>query len=229
LDGTHGTLAGSTFQILQHAGQREVPDAALPGTGCLHLARTGLDGRDQFGDRLVRRIRRDLDTGGIGVHQADRRIGSAGKVSESLPMHHADLDGDEADGVAVRRRRGNCAVADYATAAGPIDDGDRLAKLFLEQRADDACGRVGTASGGPGHDQLDRAVGISSKCRAGDGERAERDERALEQVHGILLECDGASAAAPDLSSYDNRCERTASWATLAARPALVKWSDQLT
>ena len=45
------------FEILQHAGQRQMPDAALPGAGRLHLARIGLDRRDQVVDGLVRRDR----------------------------------------------------------------------------------------------------------------------------------------------------------------------------
>ena len=49
-------------------------------------------------------------------------------------MHHADLDRDQADGVAVGRRRGDRVVADDAAAAGAVDDVDRLAELLLEQR-----------------------------------------------------------------------------------------------
>jgi hypothetical protein len=45
-------------------------------------------------------------------------------------MHHRDLDGDEADRVAVGRGLRDRAVADDAVAAGAVDDVDRLPSSF---------------------------------------------------------------------------------------------------
>ena len=108
-----------------------VPDAlSLPGFALI--------GGDQVVDGLVRRVgarpaRRPGSalTRPIGVYDAPVEVG------QPLPVHHADLDRDHADRVAVGRRGRDRAVADDAAAAGAVDDVDRLAELLLEQRADD--------------------------------------------------------------------------------------------
>ena len=71
---------------------------------------------------------RTCDAGRIGVDQADRRVRRAGEVGQALPVHHADLDRDQADRVAVGRRGRDRRVADDAAAAGAVDDVDRLAR-----------------------------------------------------------------------------------------------------
>ena len=65
-------------------------------------------------------------------------------------MHHADLDGDDADRVTVGSALRNRAVTDDAAAADAVDHVDRLADLLFEQRPDDARGGVGAAPAAQG-------------------------------------------------------------------------------
>ena len=70
-------------------------------------------------------------------------------------MHHHDLDGEEADRIAVRRRGRDGTVTDDTVAAGTIDDRHRLAEIFFQERTDDARHRIGAAARTPRADQLD--------------------------------------------------------------------------
>jgi hypothetical protein len=142
-----------------------MPDATLTRARRLHLARVRLDRRNQFGHRLVRRVRSNLNTRRVGIDKRDRRVRRAVELGQFLPVHHPDLDGDDADRVAVGRGLGDRAVTDDATAAGAVHDVDRLAQLLFEQYADDAGRRVGAAAGSPRHDQRDRALGVGGEGR----------------------------------------------------------------
>jgi hypothetical protein len=186
LEGTHGAGRRVDLQVLQHAGERQVPDAALAGARGLVLAGLGLDGVDQVLDRLVRRIGAHLQAGRIGVDEAERRVRRAFEVGQALPVHHADLDRDQADGVAVGRRLGDRAVADDARATGAVDHVDRLLQLLLEQRADDARGGVGAAARAPGDDQGDRPFRIGRGGNAGNDQGGERHGGAMQEFHGGL-------------------------------------------
>ena len=75
-------------------------------------------------------------------------------------MHHADLDGGNANRVAIGRSGGNRRVAHDAAAAGTVDNIHRLAEVFLKQAANDAGSGIGSAASTPGHDQGDGPVGI---------------------------------------------------------------------
>ena len=87
-------------------------------------------------------------------------------------MHHADLDRDHADGVAVGRARRDRLVPHHARAAGAIHDVHGLAEFLLKEAADDARGGVGSTAGTPRHDQRDGALGIGGERRRGEaGER----------------------------------------------------------
>jgi hypothetical protein len=127
-----------------------------PVPEALNLPGIGLDGGQQVLHRLVRRVGAHLDAGRIGVHQPDGRVRRAGELGQALPVHHADLDGGQADRVAVGRGRRDRRVADDAAAAGAVDHGHGLAEFLLHQAAEDARGGIGAAAGPPGHDQRDR-------------------------------------------------------------------------
>ena len=175
-DGTHGTLAGSIFmsRSMPAIARCQMPPCPVPDA--LNLPGFALIAATSSLADLVRRIGGDLQAGRIEVDQSDRRVRRAGELGQALPVHHADLDGDHADRVAVGRRRGDRRMADDAAAAGAVDDVDRLAQLLLEQGADDPRRGVGAAAGGPGHDQGDRAFRIRRLGNDGERERAERED-----------------------------------------------------
>ena len=100
----------------------------------------------------------DLDAGRILVHQRERRVAVGLELGEALPVHHRDLDRDDAERVAVGGRGGDRRMADDARAAGAVDDVEGLLQLLLQHRRDDARGRVGAAAGAPGADDGDGAV-----------------------------------------------------------------------
>ena len=109
-------------------------------------------------------------TSASGVYDAGAELG------QPLPVHHRDLDGDEADRVAVRRGLRDRAVADDAIAAGAVDDVDRLAEILLQIRAEEARDGVGAAARAPRHDQRDRTIRIrgARRCRRTRRRRARR-------------------------------------------------------
>ena len=152
--------AGIHAGLDQHAGQRQVPDAALAGARGLHAARVGLGVSQQGADVVVLGVDVDGHAGRIGVVQRDRGIVLVAEFGQADPMHHRDLDRDDADRVAVRLGRGDGLVADDAAAAGAVDHVHRHAELVLHDLGDHPAGGVGAAAGGPGHDHLDRALGI---------------------------------------------------------------------
>ena len=137
-----------------------MPDTTLPGARRLQLAGVGFDRSQQVVDGLVRCIGAYLNAGRVCVDQRERRIRSTGQLGQPLPMQHADLDGRQADRVAVGSGRGNRRVTDDAVATGAVDDVDRLSQLFFEQRSDDASSGIGAAACAPRHDQGDRTCGI---------------------------------------------------------------------
>ena len=153
-----------------------VPDAfSLPGLALIasmHVL-----------DRLVRRIGAHLEAGGIRVDERERLCTTRGvELGQALPVHHRDLDGDEADRVAVRRRLRDRAVADDAVAAGAVDDVDGLAEILLEIRGEEARDGIGAAAGAPRNDHRDRTVGI-----CGERARGERREQCgSEQANDTL-------------------------------------------
>jgi hypothetical protein len=100
-------------------------------------------------------------------------------------MHHADLDRDEADRVAVGSGRGDGLMADYARSTGAIDDIDRLAEVLLHQRRQDARHGVRSAARGPGHDQRDWAIRIGCEGRSRHGE-PQRHGTSAKQAHQVL-------------------------------------------
>ena len=154
-------LTGLESHRRQPADQRQMPDAALAGARCLELAgRRRLDGVGKLLHRLVRRVRFDLDAGRILVHQGKRRVAPRRELGQPLPMHHRDLDRDDAERVAVGRGGGDRRVADDAGAADAVDDIDRLAEILFEQSRDDARGGIGAAAGAPRADQLDWPGGV---------------------------------------------------------------------
>src|SRR3982074_2319306 len=83
-----------------------------------------------------------------------------GEIGRPWPMHHRDLDRDDAERVAVGRGGRNRRMADDARAADAVDDAHRLPEILLEQSRDDARGGVGAAARAPRADQLDRTGGI---------------------------------------------------------------------
>ena len=87
-------------------------------------------------------------------------------------MHHPDLHRDQAHGVAIGCRLRDRGMSYYATASGAVDHVDGLTELLLEQRADDASGGVGAATGAPRHDKRDRSLRICGEYA--DGEERER-------------------------------------------------------
>jgi hypothetical protein len=182
-----------------------VPDAALAGARRLELAGVRLDRGDEVGDGLVRRVGAHLQAGRVGVDEADRRVRRARDLGEALPVHHADLDRDQPDRVAVGSRARDRLVADDTAAAGAVDDVDRLAEVLLEQRADDARGRVGAAAGAPRDDQRHRALGPRRRGvadRADDAERGDREHPdELLALHGsscgVRPHCADPSPALP--------------------------------
>jgi len=154
--------------IVEQPRNRDVPDAPLRGTRRLELPRIRLDRLHQVAERLVRRVRAHLHAGRIEVDQAKRREGGARQIGESLVVHHRDLDGDDADRVAVRRRRCDRLVPDHAAPAGAIDHVDRLPEIPLDRACEHARDRVGAPTGSPRHDQRDRTVRILRRPAARD-------------------------------------------------------------
>ena len=145
-----GDVIGLQAHRRQPADEREMPDAALTGAGCLELAvRRRLDRVGQLLDVLVRARRVDLHARRVLVHQRQRRVAGRIELGEALMVHHRDLDRDHADGVAVGRRGRDRRMADDARAAGAVDDVERLPEILLENGRDDARGRVGAAAGAP--------------------------------------------------------------------------------
>ena len=201
----------------------QMPPCPVPDA--LNLPGLALIGGDQLGDRLVGRVGGDLHARRVEVDQPDGRVRRAGELGETLPVHHPDFDGDEADRIAVGRRRGDRRVADDAAAARAIDDVDGLADLLFEQRADDPRRCVGAAAGGPRHDEGDRAFRIRRLGDDGERERAQGDgtgERAREFEHDSSWqphECDV-------LGRCVRRLARRGLWSVAALQKA-VKWSDQ--
>ena len=87
--------------LVEQTRERHMPDAALGGAGCLELAGARPDGLQQITEILKRRIRPDLTAAGIEIDEPQRRERGAGQIGEPLMMHHRNLDGDDADGIAV--------------------------------------------------------------------------------------------------------------------------------
>jgi hypothetical protein len=104
-----------------------------------------------------------LKPGRILVHQAQRGEILMGQVGQTLPVHHADFDRGDAQGVTVGRAGGDGLMADHAAAAGAVDDIDRLAQFLFQQAGDDARGRIGAATRVPRNDQGDRTLGIGGQ------------------------------------------------------------------
>ena len=170
--GHPGHVIGLQAHGLQPADQRQMPDAALARAGRLQLAgRRRLDGVGQVLDRLVGAAGRHLDAGRVLVHEGERRVAVRLQLGEALPVHHRDLDRDDAERVAVGRRGGDGRVADHARAAGAVDDVEGLLELLLEHGRDDARRRIGAAAGAPRTDHGDRTV------RPGLGARRPQSER----------------------------------------------------
>ena len=86
-------------------------------------------------------------------------------------MHHRDFHGQHADRVAIRRRGSDLGVANDAGSAGAVDDVEWLAELLFQERRDDACGCVRSATHTPGHDQSHRArrIGLRERRREESG------------------------------------------------------------
>ena len=156
-DGTQATWFGWQPHALEPADERQVPDAALAGAGRLHLARRArLDGVGQVLEVLVGRIAPDLDAWWVLVDERERRVALRRELGQALPVHHADLDRQHAERVAVRRGRRDRGMAHDAAAAGAVHDVHGLAELPLEQGGHDADRRIGAAAGAPGADHRDR-------------------------------------------------------------------------
>ena len=96
-------------------------------------------------------------------HVAFRIVGHA-LVEELVDGEVAD--GGRADGVAVRRARGDRADADIAAGAGSVLDDEGLVENLVEPLAEDARQHVGRAAGRIRHDDLHRAVGPGRLARA---------------------------------------------------------------
>ena len=56
-------------------------------------------------------------------------------------------------------------MADHAGAAGAVDHVERLAEVLLQQRRDDARGRIGAAAGAPGANNGDGRLGQAAWAR----------------------------------------------------------------
>ena len=160
LGGNPRNRIGINTSCLQHAGQCDVPDTALTRAGTLHFAGVGFGGGDEFLDAVVGRVGANLHTGGVHVVKADRRVGFAVQFGQALPVHHADFNGDDAQGVAVSFRSCDRRVTNHARTAGPVDHIDGNAKQFVQCRADHAARGIGAATCAPRHDNGDRAFRI---------------------------------------------------------------------
>ena len=100
-------------------------------------------------------------------------------------MEHAELGGDDAEGVAVGFGVGDGRMADDTAAAGPVHHIHGFAKLVFQQLGDDTPCGVGPAARTPGHDQGDRALGIGCLCGGqsdqGHGRRGNRYQGAFQK------------------------------------------------
>jgi hypothetical protein len=65
----------------------------------------------------------------ILVHQGERGVAPGRQIGQPLPVHHSDLDRDDAERVTVGRGGRDCRMTDDARAAGAVDDTNRLAEI----------------------------------------------------------------------------------------------------
>src|SRR5262245_42000005 len=150
-----------------------MPDTALACAGCFQLARwRSSDAVGELLHRLVGARARHLHARWVLVHERERRIAVGLELGEALPVHHRDFDGDDAERVAIGRRRGDRRMTNDARAAGAVDDIEGLLLLLLEHRRDDARGRIRSAAGSPWANDGDRparpslgARGPEAQCR----------------------------------------------------------------
>src|SRR5699024_8149861 len=144
----------------QHAQQRQMPDAALAGAGGGDLARVLLDVGEQILGDLPLGIGGHGDARAVLVHLRDGGQVLTADVGQALVVHHPDLHGDQADGLAVGVGVDHRLVPDHTGAAGAVDHVDVGADLVGQLVADQTGDAVGATAGGPGHDHLHRARGI---------------------------------------------------------------------
>ena len=137
-----------------------MPDAALACARGFELAGVGLDGSQQVIHVFVRRIGAHLNARRIGIDQTDGCVRSASQLGQALPVHHADFDRGETDGVTVSGCRSNGRMPHDTATACAVDHCDGLAEVFFEQAGHDAGHRIGAATCAPRHDHGDGADGI---------------------------------------------------------------------
>src|SRR5699024_1332501 len=100
------------------------------------------------------------DARAVLVHLRDGGHVLTADVGQALVVHHPDLHGDQADGLAVGVGVDHRLVPDHTGAAGAVDHVDVGADLVGQLVADQAGDAVGATTGGPGHDHLHRARGV---------------------------------------------------------------------
>ena len=158
----------------QHGGEMErIADARMRD---VDLARLGLRGGDQLGDRVhLQLVRVHQQHADEARRQRDRRevlLGIERDLLVEALVGREGRDVAEQDGVAVRLRLGDEVRAEIGRGARLVLDHDRLADQLLHLLPDEAREEVGPAAGRIRHDQMDRLVGIG--LREGGRLRARR-------------------------------------------------------
>src|SRR5262249_40596463 len=118
---------------------------------------------------------------------------------------------DEADGIAVGRRRRERREADFAASAGAVDDHDLRAatEVLLHVGRERPRDEVGAAAGRERDDQGDRALGIRRGCRLRQEREQYRNQQSCHRSPFSELNINSASRAASESLSSPSTASRS--------------------
>ena len=120
----------------------------------------------------------------VGVDTADRVVVLIGVIAHVAGLVGGQLEGDHADGVAVRISVGDGLVAGNAGSAGLVVNGDGNAELLLQCGAESAQAVIRSAAGRP---RIDRDQALGGVVRSGrDGSQTQNHGQGNHQSNKLL-------------------------------------------